>query len=238
MLSYGRYHTYQSSSNITYASQFDAQRFLTYSPNDNILIFIEQKHQVHVFDVKSHKPMVTIPMDNILISLSAPSIFLRDRHELYFLYESLGNSRFVELSFCNVHFNFVQLIFENRTCTQSLKIPYKTSSFVVYGIAIHRDTIQSKISILFISSNIGLIYTVFDLHTSKLIRSPIIMRETSTVGNVVVAKSGNIYLADKQGNTIYQMMITRNFRLRYGKVIKSNAIKDPFSLITDECNQM
>ncbi|CAF5226001.1 unnamed protein product, partial [Rotaria magnacalcarata] len=56
--------------------------------------------------------------------------------------------------------------------------------------------------------------------------------------NVVITSSGIIYYANKQEHTIHELRITQDFRMRYGKIVKSNGIKFPFGLMIDECNHL
>ena len=64
------------------------------------------------------------------------------------------------------------------------------------------------------------------------------MNDTSNEGSIVVSSSGTVYYSNKQEHTIYELIITRDFRIRYGKIIKSNAIRFPYGLIADECNHL
>lgn len=97
---------------------------------------------------------------------------------------------------------------------------------------------QTNKSLLFISTDIGIVYTVFDMKNATLFREPVVLNDTLNEGSVVVTSSGIVYYANKQENTIHEIYISRDFRTRYGKIIKSNAIKSPFGLISDECNHL
>jgi hypothetical protein len=238
MLSLGKYHTYQMSSNITYASHVFAQHFLAYSPLDDLLVFIEPKHQLHVYNARTVGLIVNLTTTDVVFATSCISLSSDDQHDLFFIYETHLEPNFVSLRICQVHFNRFKLIFEDKNCIETLKISGGKPDIRINGFAIKRDHAGTKKSILFISTDIGLIYTIFDTQTGSVTREIMIMNDTLTEGSIVVSSSGTVYYANKQEHTIYELLITRDFRLRYGKIIRSNAIKYPFGLITDECNHL
>ena len=238
MLGTGKYQTYQISSNVTYATRLYTQNFLTYSPLDDVLVFIEPKHQIHVYDGKSLQLIMTIPMSNVLIGASAISLFSRDHHELYFIYEYSVTSKFIALRLCQVHFNRLTMKFENRTCIDTLKIYKAKSNFRINGFAIKRNHAEKNRSFIFLSTSMGLIHAVFNTQTGVFTRAPITMNDTSSDGSIVVSSKGAVYYAAKQEDTIYELLIGNDFRVRYGKIIKSNGIKNPYGLIIDECDHL
>jgi hypothetical protein len=238
MLSYGKYQTSQMSSNITYVSRVYAQNFLAYSPLDNILIFIEPKHQLHVYNAQTIRLIVNITTTNVVYATSCASLTTDDRHDLFFVYESRIKSNLVSIRVCEIRFDAFKFNFEEKKCINTLKIRCDTPDIRINGFTIKRDHADTKKSLLFVSTNIGLVYTIFDTQTGSLVREPIVLNDTLNEGSVVVTSSGVIYYANKQEHTIHEIHITRDFRIRYGKIIKSNAIKSPFGLITDECNHL
>lgn len=234
----GKYQTYQISSNVTYVSRLYTQNFLSYSPSDNLLIFIEPKHQVYIYDARSVRLIITVPIRNVLIGASAISLHSNDQNELYFIYEGDVNAKSIALRLCQVRFNVFDYNFENSTCIQTFTITHNQRILHINGFAIKRNHAQTRRSLLFISTHIGLVYMIFDTQTGLLIRSPIIMSDTSNEGSIVVSSLGTVFYANKQENTIYELIVTQDFRIKYGKMIKSTAIKQPYGLITDECNHL
>jgi hypothetical protein len=238
MLSYGKYQTSQISSNITYTSRIYAQNFLAYSSIDDLLIFIEPKHQLHVYNTQTVRLIVNLTTTNIVYATSCISLLTNNRYELFFVYETRLESNLVSIRVCQMYFNIFKLNFEEKKCIQRLIIRCDTSDIRVNGFTIKRDHAGTNNSLLFISTNIGLICAIFNTNNGSLIREPIVLNDTLNEGSIVTTSSGIIYYANKQEHTIHEIHITRDFRVRYGKIIKSNAIKSPFGLITDECNHL
>jgi len=238
MLSYGKYQTYQISSNVTYVSRVYAQNFLAYSSLEDILIFIEPKHQLHVYNAQTIRLIISIITPNIVYATSCISLSTNDRHDLFFVYETHLQPNIVSIRVCQIQFDIFNLNFQENKCIETLNIRCDIPDIRINGFTIKRDHIGTNKSLLFISTDIGLIYTIFDTNTGSLIREPIVLNDTLNEGSVVVTSSGIIYYANKQEHTIHEIYVTRDFRIRYGKIIKSNAIKSPFGLITDECNHL
>ena len=238
MLSYGKYQTNQISSNITYVSRIYAQNFLVYSAVDNLLIFIEPKHRIHVYDAQNVRSLVNLNTTDVVIGTSCTSLVSDARHDLFFIYETNSETNLISLRVCQVNFNIEILNFESKHCIETITIQYDQPNLRINGFTIKRNHAGTKKSLLFISTEIGLIYSVFDTFTGSLVGDSMIMNETLNEGSVALSSSGSIYYASKQEHTIYELHVTRDFRLRYGKPIQSNAIKYPFGLITDECNHL
>jgi hypothetical protein len=238
MLSYGKYQTSQISSNITYTSRIYAQNFLAYSSIDDLLIFIEPKHQINVYNAQTIQLLVNLSTTDVVIAASTTSLTSTSRLDLYFIYETNSNTNLISLRVCQVRFNMFNLNFENNFCIETIIIQYDQLDLLINGFTIKRDHAETKKSLLFISTDIGIIYTIFDTNTGSLIGESTIMNETLNEGSIVLSSSGSIYYASKQEHLIYELHIARDFRLRYGKIIKTNAIKYPFGLITDECNHL
>lgn len=226
------------SSNITYVPRVYAQGFLAYSPHDEILIFIEPKHQLHVYNAHTVRLIVNLTTTNIVYATSCTSLTTDDRHDLFFVYETRLKSNLTSIRICQIYFDTIKLNFQDIKCIQTLNIHYELSDIRINGFTIKRDHAETKKSLLFISTDIGLVYAIFDTNTGSLIRDAIILNDTLNEGSVVTTSSGIVYYANKQEHTIHEIYITRDFRIRYGKIIKSNAIKSPFGLITDECNHL
>jgi hypothetical protein len=238
MLSFGKYQTSQMSSNVTYASRLYAQNFLAYSSIDDLLIFIEPKHQIHVYNAQTIQLLVNLTTTDVVIATSTTSLVTDSRHDIYFIYETNSETNLISLRVCQVRFNMFQLIFEDIYCIETINIQYDQPDLRINGFTIKRDHAGTKKSLLFISTDIGLIYTVFDTRLGSLIGESTIMNDTLNEGSIVISSSGVIYYASKQEHLIYELYIQRDFRLRHGKIIKTNAIKYPFGLITDECNHL
>ena len=238
MLSYGKYQTYQMSSNITYVSRVYTQNFLAYSPLDDVLIFVEPKHQLHVYNAQTVRLIVNLTATNVVYAASLPSLTADNLHELFFVSESRSPRKRILLRVCQVRFDRLKLNFEEKKCIQTLSINYNKTDIRINGFTIKRDHAGSKRSLLFISTDIGLIYSIFDTTTGSLIRQSTVLNDTLHEGSVVVTSSGIVYYANKQEHTIHEIHITPEFRIRYGKIIKSKAIKSPFGLITDECDHL
>lgn len=238
MLSFGKYQTYQMSSNITYIPRIYAQNFLAYSPHDDILIFIEPKHQLHVYNPHTIRLIVNLTTTDIIYATSSSSLTLDDRHDLFFVYETRLDVNYTTIRICQIQFDTLKLNFQEIKCIETLNIRNDISDIRVNGFTIKRNHADTKKSLLFISTDIGLIYAIFDTNTGLLFREPIILNDTLNEGSVVTTSSGIIYYANKQEHTIHEIHVTKDFRIRYGKIIKSNAIKSPFGLIADECNHL
>ena len=238
MLSFGKYQTSQISSNVTYASRFYAQNYLAYSSVDDLLIFIEPKHQIHVYNAQTIQLLVNLTTQNVVIATSTTSLTSDSRHELYFLYETPTETNLIAFRLCQVRFNLFKSIFEEQFCLETIHIQFDQPDLRVNGFTIKRNHAGTKKSLLFISTDLGLIYTVFDTHLGSIIGESTIMNETLNEGSIVLSSSNILYYASKQEHLIYEIHIQRDFRLRYGKIIKTNAIKYPFGLITDECNHL
>ncbi|CAF0863217.1 unnamed protein product [Adineta ricciae] len=237
MLSLGKHHTYQISSNLTYVPRNYAQNFLAYSPIDDLLIFLEPKYQLHVYSAQAVHLIGRIPTANIVYASSCISITTGDRYDLCFIYESRIKPNVISIRVCEVRFNTTKLQFEDKKCIDST-IRSDRTNIRINGFTIKRDHFGTKRSLLFVSTNFGLVYTIFDLRTGITIRKPIVLNDTLTEGSVVLTSAGVVYYANKEEHTIHEIHVTRDFRIRYGKIIKSNAIKSPFGLITDECNHL
>jgi hypothetical protein len=238
MLSYGKYQTSQISSNITYIPRLYAQNFLAYSSIDDLLIFIEPKHQINVYNAQTTQLLVNLSTTDVVIATSTTSLVSNSPHDLYFMYQTNSPTNVISLRTCQVYFNMFNLNFENIQCIETIQIQYDQPDLRINGFTIKRDHAGTKKSLLFISTDIGIIYTIFDTHTGSLIGESTILNETLNEGSIVLSSSGTVYYASKKEHLIYELLITRDFDLRYGKIIKTNAIKYPFGLITDECNHL
>jgi hypothetical protein len=238
MLSYGKYQTSQISSNVTYTSRFYTQNFLAYSSMDDLLIFIEPKHQINVYNAQTIQLLVNLSTTDVVIATSTSSLLSDSLHDVFFLYETNSKTNLISIRVCQVNFNMFKRIFEDNHCIETITLQYDQPDLRINGFTIKRDHAGTKKSLLFISTDIGLIYTIFDTQTGSIIGESTIMNETLNDGSIVLSASGSIYYASKQEHLIYELNISRDFRLRYGKIIKMNAIKSPFGLITDECNHL
>ncbi|CAF3699066.1 unnamed protein product [Rotaria socialis] len=238
MISFSKYKTSEISSSVNYVSRFYNQNFLAYSPHHDLLIFIEPKHQLHVYNAQTIRLIVNLPTSNIIFATSCTSLSMNDHRDVFFVYESHLESNILLLRVCEMSFNKIILQFEEKICVQTLKISSNKTDIQVTGFTIKRNHAGTENSILFISTDIGLIYTIFKTYSGILINEPAILTDTLNEGNVVTTSSGIIYYANKQENTIHELRITHDFRIRYGKIIKSNGIKSPFGLLTDECNHL
>ncbi|CAF4009972.1 unnamed protein product, partial [Rotaria sp. Silwood2] len=238
MLSFGKYQTSQISSNISYVKRIYAQNFLAYSSIDDLLIFIEPKHQIHVYSGRTIEHIVNLTSKDVVIATSCASLLSDSHHELFFIYETNSKTNLISLRVCQVLFNRSKLAFENNLCIETITFQYDQPDLVINGFTIKRDHAGTKKSLLFISTRVGVIYTAFDTLTGSLFGQPMIMNETLNEGSIALSSSGSIYYASKEEHLIYELKISRDFRLHYGKIIKANAIKYPFGLITDECNHL
>lgn len=238
MLSYGKYQTSQISSNITYTPRLYAQNFLAYSSIDDLLIFIEPKHQINVYNAQTIQLLVNLSTTDVVIATSTTSFVSNSPHDLYFMYQTNSPTNLISLRTCQVYFNMFNLNFENIQCIETIQIQYDQPDLRINGFTIKRDHAGTKKSLLFISTDIGIIYIIFDTHTGSLIGESTILNETLNEGSIVLSSSGSVYYASKKEHLIYELLIARDFDLRYGKIIKTNAIKYPFGLITDECNHL
>jgi hypothetical protein len=238
MLSYGKYQTNQISSNITYMSRVYTQNFLVYSSYDNLLIFIQPKHQIHVYNAQNVDLIANLSTTDVVVGTSCSSLISEARHDLFFIYETNSETNLISLRVCQVLFNMLKLHFEDKLCIETIRVQYDQPDLRINGFTIKRDHAGTKKSILFISTDIGLIYTIFDTHTGSLIGESMVMNETLNEGGIALASSGQIYYASKQEHLIYELQIARDFHLRHGKPIKTNAIKHPFGVIIDECNHL
>ena len=238
MLSFGKYQTSQISSNVTYTSRLYAQNFLAYSSIDDLLIFIEPKQQIHVYNAQTIELLANLTTRDVVIATSTTSLISDSRHELYFMYENHSTTNLISLRLCQVRFNLFKLLFEDNFCVETINIQYDQPELRVNGFTIKRNHAGTKKSLLFISTDIGLVYTIFDTSLGTLIGESTIMNETLNEGSIVLSSMNVLYYASKQEHLIYELHIQRDFRLRYGKIIKTNAIKYPFGLITDECNHL
>jgi hypothetical protein len=238
MLSYGKYHTTQISSNITYTSRIYTQNFLAYSSIDDLLLFIEPKNQINVYNARTIQLLVNISTTDVVIATSTTSLLTDSLHDLYFIYETNSKTNIISLRVCQVRFNMLNLNFDNNHCIETITLQYDQTDLRINGFTIKRNHAGTKKSLIFISTDIGIIYSIFDTYTGSLIGEATIMNETLNEGSIALSSSGSIYYASKQDHLIYELHIARDFRLRYGKIIKTNAIKYPFGLITDECNHL
>jgi hypothetical protein len=238
MLSFGKYQTTQISTNIAFSSRAHTQNFLAYSPADDLLIFIEPKYQIYVYTAQSVRLIANFPNSDILIGSSTNSLVIPEQHDLFFIYEAPISGKSMALRVCQVRYRRVDVNFENQTCIGTVTIPQNRSHIRINGFAIKRNHFGSNRSLLFITSDVGLIYTIFDTNAGTILRQPLLMNDTSNEGSVAVSTSGTVYYAHREGHIIYELIVTRDFRVRYGKMIKSNAIKYPYGLITDECNHL
>ncbi|CAF4767381.1 unnamed protein product, partial [Rotaria sp. Silwood1] len=238
ILSSGKYRTSAISSNITYVSHVYTHNFLAYSPHDDLLIFIEPKHHLYVYDAQTIRLIVNLTTTDVIYATSSTSFSVSDRRDLFFIYESRLESGLLSLRVCEVIFNKFKLSFEDKNCIKTLLIHSNKNDMHVNGLTIKRNHAKTEKSILFISTDIGLIYSIFNTYTGILIHEPVILNGTLNEGNIVITPSGIVYYANKQEHTIHELRITQDFRVRYGKIIKSSAIKAPFGLIADECNHL
>lgn len=226
------------SSNITYVPRAYAQNFLAYSALDDILIFIEPKHLLHVYNAQTTRLIANFATSDVVYATSCLSLATDDLRDLFFIYESSVTPNLFSIRVCQVRFDILKLAFEEKKCIESLKIAGDKPDIRINGFTIKRDHAGTKKSLLFISTDIGLIYTIFNTRTGELIRQPVILKDALNEGSVVVTSSGMIYYANKEGHTIHELRVTRDFRIQHGKIIKSKAIKLPFGLITDECDHL
>lgn len=238
MLSYGKYQTIQISSNITYVPRLYSQNFLAYSAIDDLLVFIEPKHSVHVYNAQTIQLLVNFSTTNIAIGSSCESLSGGTGHDLFLIYETYTETRFIQLRVCQVRFSFIQLTFEQIYCIENIVIPYDQPELRIYGFTIKRNHAGTNHSLLFVSTELGLIYTIFNTQTGVLLSEVMMFNETLNQGSVALSSSGAVYYANREENMLYELHVTRDFRLRYGKTIKTKAIKNPFGLITDECNHL
>lgn len=238
MLSYGKYQTIQISSNITYVPRLYSQNFLTYSSIDDLLVFIEPKYAVYVYNAQTIQLLVNLSTTEIVIGASCESFSSESSHNLFFIYENFTETQSIQLRVCQVRFNFLQLTFEQTFCIETILIPFDRPDFHIYGFTIKRNHAGTSHSLLFVSTELGLIYTIFNSRTGSLLSEVMMFNETLNHGSVALSSSGAVYYANREENMLYELHITREFRLRYGKTIKTKAIKNPFGLITDECNHL
>lgn len=238
MLSFGKYQTYQIASNISFVARNYTQNFLAYSPMENIFIFVEPKHQLHVYNAQTIRLIVNLTTTDVVYASSCVSLIDTHPYGLFFLSESRPAPLKVLIRVCQVQFDLSSNEFHERKCLETLQIATDIPEVRINGFTIKRNHDGTKKSLLFISTDIGLIYTIFDTKTGVLTRPPSMLNETLNEGSVVVTSAGVVYYANKKENTVHEMYLTRDFRVRYGKIIKSTAIKLPFGLITDECNHL
>ena len=238
MLSYGKYQTSEISSNISYASRLYTQNFLAYASIDDLLLFIEPKYQIHVYDAQTIQLIVNISTTDVIIATSTTSLITNSLHDLFFIYETNSETNLISLRTCQVRFNRNKLKFDDVYCIETINIQYDQPNLRITGFTIKRDHAGTKKSLLFISTDLGVIYTVFDTKTGSLIGESTIMNETLNEGSIVISASGSVYYASKQENSIYELRISKDFQLVRGEIIKRNAIKRPFGLIADECNHV
>ncbi|CAF3690181.1 unnamed protein product, partial [Adineta steineri] len=238
MLSYGKYQTSQLSSNITYVPRIYAQNFLAYSSMDDLLIFIEPKHQIHVYSAQTIQLIVNISTTDVVIASSCQSLISESPHELFFIYINHSLTNLIGLRVCQVQFNIYKLNFIPNYCIELIKLQYDQPNLRLYGFTIKRDHAGTDKSLLFISTEIGIIYAIFETRTGVLSNEPLILNETLNEGSIVLSASNSIYYASKQEHLIYELRITRDFHLYYGNITKTNAIKSPFGLVADECNHL
>ncbi|CAF1225320.1 unnamed protein product [Adineta ricciae] len=238
MLSFGKYQTSQISSNITYVPRLYAQNFLAYSSIDDFLLFIEPKHQIHIYDAQHVQLIVTISTIDVIIATSCTSLISESPHELFFIYANHSSTNIIALRVCQVRFDIDRRDFTQNYCIQPITLQYDQPNLRVYGFTIKRDHAGTNKSLVFISAEIGLIYSIFDTKTGILLSEPLVLNETLNEGSVVLSSSNSIYYASKQEHLIYELRITNDFRLTYGNVTKGKAIKSPFGLIADECHHL
>ncbi|CAF1313216.1 unnamed protein product, partial [Didymodactylos carnosus] len=238
MLSYGKYQTSQMSSNITYVKRDYPHNFLAYSPDNDIIVFVEPNYIVHVYNSKSMLLLANISTNEIVIAGSCVSFTTITTTTsplttaLFFIYQEHKKLVYT-LSVCQVNFDVIQLIFTKVYCIESLKINI-VRDIKITGFTIKKDHqyVEGKAkSLMFISSDIGIIYFIFDSNSGLLHREPMFMNETLNEGNIVVSSSGSIFYANMHDHIIYELFVTKEFRIKYGKIVKSNAIKYPFGLI-------
>ncbi|CAF1411602.1 unnamed protein product, partial [Adineta ricciae] len=238
MLSFGKYQTSQISSNITYVPRLYAQNFLAYSSIDDFLLFIEPKHQIHIYDAQHVQLILTISTVDVIIATSCTSLISESPHELFFIYANYSSTNIIALRVCQVRFDIDRRDFTQNYCIQPITLQYDQPNLRVYGFTIKRDHAGTNKSLVFISAEIGLIYSIFDTKTGILLSEPLVLNETLNEGSVVLSSSNSIYYASKQEHLIYELRITNDFRLTYGNVTKGKAIKSPFGLIADECHHL
>ncbi|CAF3870500.1 unnamed protein product [Rotaria magnacalcarata] len=238
MLSYGKYQTSQMPSNISYTSRYYGLNFLAYSPIDDLLIFIEPKHQIHIYNGHTIQLIANVNTTDVVSATSCASLLSESQHELFFIYETNTESNLISLRVCEVQFDIPNLKFEENICIGTIIVQYDQPDLRLNSFTIKRDHAETNKSLLFISTDIGLVYAVFETNTGVLVNEPTIMNETLNEGSVVVSSDGSVYYASKQEHLIYELHITKDFRLNFGQIIKANGIKHPFGLITDECNHL
>ena len=238
MLSYGKYQTLQMTSNISYSPRVYAQNFLAYSSVDDLLIFIEPKHHVHVYNAQTLQRLIHFPTTDIVIATSCVSLSTTAGRDLFLIYETYTDAKVIQLRVCQVRFDLTKSVFDNLYCLETLIIPYPRPDLRIHGFTIKRDHAGTNNSLLFVSTEMGLIYTIFDTRTGALLSEIMMFNETLNQGSVALASSGSIYYANRQEHLLYELHVTRDFHLRYGKTIQTKAIKSPFGLITDECNHL
>ena len=238
MLSYGKYRTIQIPTNISYISPAQGPNFLAYSSMDDLLLFVEPKHHINVYNAQTVQLLVTLNTTDVVVATSCSSLLSDSRYDLFFLHETNSEINLISLHVCQVHFNRYKLDFEDDLCIETVRSQYGKSDLRITGFTIKRNHAATKNSLLFISTAIGLIYAIFDTKTGALIGQATVMNETLNEGSIAVAPSGSIYYASRQENLVYEIHVANDFHLHYGKTIRTNAIKTPFGLITDECNHL
>jgi len=193
---------------------------------------------LYVYNAQTIRLIVNLTINDIVYATSSASLISDNQHELFFLYETRLDPNFVSIRICQMHFDIFQLKFDEIKCIKSLIIRCDALNLRIYGFTIQKDYMKSQKSLLFVSTDKGIVYTVFDMTNLSLVRDPVILNDTLNEGSIVMTSSGIVYYANKHENTIHEIYISRDFRMRYGKIIKSNAIKSPFGLIADECNHL
>lgn len=238
MLSFAKYKTVDFSSNVAYMSRLYKQNFHAYSSINDILIMIEPKYQLHVYNAQTVHLVANLTTPDIIYVASCTSLSTHDKRGLFFIYESRSLPNILSLRVCEMNFNKIKSSFHDKICIETLKLHSGTKDIHVNGFTMKLNHAGTQKSILFITTNIGLIYAIFNTYSGTLVHEPVLLNETLNEGNVVITSSSVVYYADIQEQTIFELRITPDFRMRYGKIIKSNAIRIPFGLLADECNHL
>ncbi|CAF4515774.1 unnamed protein product, partial [Rotaria magnacalcarata] len=182
MISFNKYKTSDISSNVNYISRFYNQNFLVYFAPHDLLIFIEPKHQLHVYNAQTISLIVNLTTSDVVFATLCTSLSIKDHRDVFFVYESHLESNLLLLRVCEMSFNKIILQFEDKFCVQTLKIYSNKTNIHVTGFAIKRNHAGTEKSILFLSTDIGLIYTIFKTFSGILINEPVILTDTLNEG--------------------------------------------------------
>jgi hypothetical protein len=124
MLSFGKYQTYQISSNISYVPRNYTQNFLAYSSIENIYIFVEPKHQLHVYHAETIRLIVNLTTQDVVYASSCVSLIDKGSYGLFFLSETRPAVHRVLIRICEVQFDLVKNEFHERKCLEKVSSIY------------------------------------------------------------------------------------------------------------------